>query len=140
MKVIVDTSVWSLVLRRNSPREEESVTKKLKTLIDTFRVGMLGPIRQELLSGIREPQQFDRLREKLSAFQDIPLQTGDFETAAAFYNNCRINGIQGSNTDFLICAVAFRRGLPIFTTDKDFSQYQPYTGIQLFSAEVKRKT
>jgi predicted nucleic acid-binding protein len=92
---------------------------------------MIGPIRQELLSGITIESQFDALKEKLLAFEDIPLTREDYERAAEFYNTCRKSGIQGSQIDFLICAVAAGREIPIFTTDNDFLLYAKYLTISL---------
>lgn len=94
---------------------------------------MIGPIRQELLSGIREAKQYQSLREKLRAFPDLRLETADFETAAQFFNDCRGKGLQGSNTDFLLCAVSHRRDMPIFTTDKDFDAYTKIVPIELYT-------
>lgn len=123
MKVLVDTSAWSLVLRRRSPVRNEAVAKELQRLIVDYRVAMIGPIRQELLSGIRAREQCEGLRERLRGFPDLQLQTEDYELAAGFFNLCRSRGIQGSNTDFLICAVAVRRRMSVFSTDRDFTGY-----------------
>lgn len=131
MKVLVDTSVWSLALRRRSPDREGSVVRELGRLIAEFQVAIIGPIRQELLSGLREGGQYLTLREKLRAFPDLRLDTADFETAARFFNQCRAEGVQGSNTDFLLCAVGNLRGMPIFTTDKDFDAYGRTLGVKL---------
>jgi len=122
MKVLVDTSVWSLALRRGGDSEIGPV-RELRGLIADNRVQMIGPIRQEILSGIREEGQFKELEVRLSAFPDLALTPEDHVTAARYFNLCRAKGIQGSNTDFLICAVAVRHRLAIFTTDKDFSLY-----------------
>jgi predicted nucleic acid-binding protein len=122
LKVLVDTSVWSLALRR-PVRVRHPAVDELRALVDEGRVAMIGPIRQELLSGIRDPATFERLRRELAAFPDEPLETGDFERAAEHFNACRAQGVQGSNTDFLICASAERRQLAILTTDADFSRY-----------------
>jgi predicted nucleic acid-binding protein len=122
VKVLVDTSVWSLALRRQV-RVRHPAVDELRALIDEGRVAMIGPIRQELLSGIRDPASFERLRRELAAFPDEPLETADVERAAEHFNACRAQGVQGSNTDFLICASAERRQLPILTTDTDFSRY-----------------
>jgi predicted nucleic acid-binding protein len=92
---------------------------------------MIGAIRQELLSGVRDTKQFAALRDHLRAFPDLPLETEDFERAAEFYNECRTKGIQGSNIDFLICAVAMRRELSILTTDRDFAGYARVLPLQL---------
>lgn len=122
MNVLVDTSVWSLALRR-SKEIEHPATALLKSLVTDGRAALFGPIRQEILSGIKTLEQFDSLRNDLRAFPDIDLATDDYEEAARFFNLCRAKGIQGSNTDFLICATASRRQMPILTTDKDFYQF-----------------
>lgn len=129
MKVLVDTCVWSQVLRHKSP--DNRLTKKTEDLINDGLVVMMGPIRQELLSGIPEKEQFDRLRENLSSFQDITLRAEHFEKAAEFSNRCRSRGIQGSTTDFLICAVAHVEDRIIFTTDSDFENYRKYLPVKL---------
>lgn len=133
MNVLVDTAVWSLALRRPANLDRIEV-RALAELIREGRVLMIGPVRQELLSGIRVKAQFDRLREHLHAFPDAVLEEEDFEEAAVCYNRCQARGVQGSNTDFLICAVALRREIPIFTTDKDFERYAGVLGVALYDA------
>jgi predicted nucleic acid-binding protein len=132
MRVLVDTSVWSLALRRRGRSDAPAVTQ-LRRLIDQASVAMIGPIRQELLSGIRAIESFESLREHLRPYRDEPLQTADFERAAEHFNTCRTRGIQGSNTDFLICAVAERLDLPILTTDADFTRFASVLPIALYS-------
>ncbi len=122
MNVLVDTSVWSLVLRR-AKQVDANTSRELTELIGEGRVVLLGPVRQELLSGIKVKAQFELLRAHLRAFPEIELESADYEEAAAAFNRCRERGIQGSNTDFLLCAVAMRRKLAIYTTDGDFQQY-----------------
>ncbi|MFC1799309.1 PIN domain-containing protein [Candidatus Eisenbacteria bacterium] len=130
MKVMVDTSVWSLALRRGGDSGAKPV-EELRSLIADKRVQMIGAIRQEILSGIREEAQFKELETRLSAFPDLQVDAEDYVTAARFFNACRAKGIQGSNTDFLICAVAVRHRLAIFTTDKDFARYARHLPIVL---------
>jgi hypothetical protein len=130
MKVLVDTSVWSLALRRNQV-VENSFVLELRELIKELRVQMIGPVRQELLSGLRSPDQFNSLRNHLQAFSDLALISADFEQAAECFNTCRNKGVQGSNTDFLICAIAQRHKLPILTTDDDFRLFQQHLPITL---------
>ena len=132
MKVIVDASVWSLALRRRTDPQNVAV-KVLRELIQDALIVMLGCIRQEILSGVRSSDQFEKLRDQLRAFPDEFLQTKDYEKAAEFFNVCQRQGIQGSNTDFLICAAAANRGYAIFTTDRDFSRFRAAVGITLFS-------
>jgi predicted nucleic acid-binding protein len=124
VKVLVDTSVWSLVLRRRVRSRDDAFADELERLIVTYRVVMIGPIRQELLSGIRTYEQYEGLRERLRAFPDLRLHSQDYELAAQFFNQCRGRGVQGSNTDFLICAAAVRRDSSVFSTDRDFEAYE----------------
>jgi predicted nucleic acid-binding protein len=131
MKILVDTSVWSLALRRNLPADGPEVSELIE-LIREVRVQMIGPVRQELLSGVKNQSQFQKLRNHLRAFPDLELTSRDYETAAEFFNLCRGKGIQGSNTDFLICAIAARNRFPIFTTDGDFTLFQPHLPITLY--------
>jgi predicted nucleic acid-binding protein len=130
VRVLVDTSVWSLALRRHAGAEGPAV-QELRTLVDEGRVAMIGPIRQELLGGIRTAASFERLRDHLQPYSDEPLETADFERAAEHFNTCRARGVQGSNTDFLICAVAERRKLAILTTDGDFARFAAVLPITL---------
>lgn len=134
MRVLADTSIWSLALRRRagdlSPGEKD-LAAELRELIQENRIQMIGPIRQELLSGLREPMQYDRLKEDLRAFPDEPLTVQDYELAARFGNQCRASGVAGSAVDFLICAVAAARNWPIFTSDRDFQRYAKIVPVRL---------
>ena len=130
MKVLADTSVWSLALRRKEP---DAIAEKLAELILSSMVVMIGPVRQELLSGISDENMFLSLKSRLEHFDDLPITTLEYETAARFYNTCRSHGIQGSHIDFLICAVAANHDLFIFTTDQDFVRYAEHLPIRLFS-------
>ena len=135
MKVLVDTSVWSAALRRDQgKRSAAPEVDELRRLIADHRVEIIGPIRQELLSGIRDKAQFNKLKNRLVAFPDIPVVTEDYVTAARYFNLCRAKGVQGSNTDFLICAVAARKRLAVFTTDKDFARFAEHVPTILHRA------
>ena len=119
MRVIIDTSVWSLVFRRQEKVTHPVVTE-FEQLVRDGRIQMLGAIRQEILSGIRDRALFEDLRDTLRNFSDLNLDAEDYEHAAELFNLCRAKGIQGSNTDLLICAAARRWQMTIFTTDKDY--------------------
>jgi len=135
LKVLIDTSVWSIALRHSvSVTNAVEIKEQLSGLIDDVRVAMIGPVRQELLSGIKSKIQFNRLRDRLEPFRDTPLESGDFILAAEFFNRCRSKGVQGSHTDFLICAVSSRRKFPLFTTDKDFLLYKKHLDFPLYGS------
>lgn len=136
MMVLVDTPVWSLALRRNQAdlsSREQLLTQALRELIRDGRAQVMGPIRQELLSGIRIDDKFRRIRDYLRAFDEPLLEIADYEEAASLNNHCRHRGISGSAIDFLICAVAHRRAWEILTTDTDFTHYQRAIPVRLFA-------
>ena len=137
MKVLVDTSVWSLALRRRA-KVQDPLVEELRHLIDEGRVAIIGPIRQELLSGIQRANAFERLRDHLRGFEDERVETADFEREAEHFNTCRHKGVQGSNTDFLICATAERRNLPILTTDADLDRFARLLPITLYGRTEHR--
>ncbi len=131
MKVLVDTPIWSYALR--TPRKEyQNEINQLESLIRDQRTLIMGPIRQEILSGYSDLPKYKKLKEKLSYFENTPILDIDYESAAELCNHCRKKGVQGSHIDFLICAVAKRVGVPIFTTDRDFLNYQKAISIKLF--------
>ena len=136
MKILVDTSVWSLALRRPKnaalTEQQKQTVSTLGDLVRDGRAVLTGAIRQELLSGIKLQAQFEALRSTLTAFEDVVPSMQDYELAAQFFNTCRSKGIQGSNTDFLICAISKNHELPILSLDNDFANYQKVLPIQLF--------
>ena len=141
MTVLVDTPVWSLALRLRPEHLSESPQGLVNVLAELIREGraqMLGPVRQELLSGIREETQYKRIRDYLRAFREPSLEAEDYEDAARMSNQCRSGGIAGSPVDFLICAAAHRRGWTIFTTDRDFQNYASVLPLRLHSARTSR--
>ena len=105
----------------------------LADLVRDGRAVLIGAIRQELLCGIKTPGQFEALGDSLAAFGDMTLSRQVYESAAQAFNSCRVNGVQGSNTDFLICAVSIHHQLPIFSLDGDFLMYRRWLPIQLFA-------
>lgn len=133
--VLIDTPIWSLALRRTvsdlNPRQQH-LTLALRELIREGRAQLLGPIRQELLSGLRQESTFVKLRDYLRAFDEPSLDVADYEEAARIHNTCRARGIAGSAVDFLICAAASRREWQIFTTDQDFTHYAKASPLQLY--------
>jgi len=122
VNVLVDTSVWSLALRRHaqdlSPAEV-SVVGELTELIKEGRTRVIGLVRQELLSGIKTSAQYEKLRAILRSFPDEPINTED---------------IAVSVPDMVICAIALTRGWSVFTNDPDFENYKNILQIKLHKA------
>ena len=126
MSVLGDTSVWSLALRRKKTAQlipqELHLTTLLAEAIRDGSIVMIGPIRQELLSGIKEEAQFRKLKLALETYRDEELETRDYEEAARLYNLCRSRGVACGPFDILICAVAWLRGWRILTNDASMAR------------------
>ena len=132
--IIVDTCMWSLALRGNTPREK-SVSDELTKLIDENRAKLIGPIRQEVLSGYSKHADYEKLKNQLKYFPNEEIIDSDYEAAAEYSNFCRSKGVQGSHVDFLICAVSTRLAMKIYTNDKDFNNYSKLIPIYIHLPE-----
>ncbi len=134
MNVLVDTSIWSLALRRKAhdlnPAERAAVAE-LTSLIQEARARIIGLVRQELLSGIKTSSQYEKLRGVLRSFPDEPVATADYEAAAKASNECRARGVAVSISDILICSIAIARDWSIFATDPDFKSYAKILPLKL---------
>ena len=130
--IVVDTTIWSKAYRRKRiAGEDQDIVKELRNILDMEEEILIGPVRQELLSGISNRDVFNDLRAKLNGFNNYEVQLADHDLAAEYFNICMSNGIQGSQTDYLICAVAYRYNSEIFTQDNDFENYKNYLPIAL---------
>ena len=128
--VIVDSDVWSEVFRSRAGKASKHFDKLTK-LIEDEDVVLLGAIRQEVLSGIKSKEQFDSIKKVLRSFLDVSLPEEIYEIAASFYNICRSNGVQGSHTDFLICACSVFYKLEILSNDRDYIHYSKHIPIKV---------
>jgi len=132
MRVLVDTSVWSLALRKKDRNIlENRIVENFTEIIRNLDMVIIGPIRQEILSGIAERERFEELKDRISIFEDYKIDTQDYIIAASLYNQCRKKGIQGSHIDYLICAVSINNHFSILTLDKDFDNYKKIVPIKL---------
>ena len=136
MRVIVDTSVWSLALRRRrknlSPRQRATVLLLHEMIVQGDAV-LLGIVRQELLTGVTSEDAFEAMRQHLHEVDDLPPDIDDYERAASAANECARQGLSTTTADMLICAIAGGRDLPILTLDRDFGRYAKHLPIRLVS-------
>ena len=131
--ILIDTTIWSKAYRRKKNADEDRlIVKELYAILDSEEEVLIGPVRQELLSGISNENVLRDLALKLSGFNNYEVQLTDHDLAAEYYNICLRNGIQGSQTDYLICAIANRYNMEIFTEDKDFDYYKKYLPVKLY--------
>jgi predicted nucleic acid-binding protein len=134
MNVLVDTSIWSLALRRkteNLNASEKLLVAEISELIQEGRARLIGLVRQELLSGIKTTEHYEKLQLHLRSFPDELIDTSDHEEAAKAGNRCRGKGVVVSIVDILLCAVAIKREWAIFTTDPDFTNYAKVLPISI---------
>jgi predicted nucleic acid-binding protein len=134
--ILVDTTIWSKAYRRKKITDKDLViVKELYNILEQKDEVLIGPVRQELLSGISNKIVFNDLMIKLSGFNNYEVQLVDHDLAADYFNVCLNKGIQGSQTDYLICAIAYRYNLEIFTEDNDFNNYKKYLPIKLYQTK-----
>lgn len=121
MNVVVDTSVWSLVLRRPLVDENHPCVRAFRSHIEADDgIFLTGNILQELLDGLRRKRDFDRLLRLLDPFPLMPLERSTYVAAAALRQRCRSRGIQAGAIDCLIAAACVEQGYPLLTADRDF--------------------
>jgi len=138
VNLIVDTSVWSLFLRRKNIDKNNPFVLQLRQHIERQDcIHLVGIILQELLDGIKLPKHFDLLLDYFDSFPLVELVRDDFIEAARLKNKCRSKGIQAGSIDFLIAATAINRNYPLLTADKDFQYIAKHSKIMLINPSIK---
>lgn len=121
MNLVVDTSVWSLVLRRPRVDEDDPHVRVFRWHLESGdRVFLIRNILQELLDGLRSTKQFDRLLDLLDPYPLLELDRATYVAAARLRSVCRSKGVNAGPADFLIAAACCQHGFPLLTADKDF--------------------
>ena len=133
MNVLVDTSVWSLALRRDVPpdiKETRILARCLERQDILFSTGI---VVQELLQGFRGPKQRDRIIEHFSGLPLIVPDLTDHINAAALQITCRSKGLQIGAIDALLAQLAIGHDLEFLTTDRDFILLARHAPIRLLA-------
>ena len=134
MPILVDTSVWSLLLRRKQTNQDKPLLLLLKDLLqEGVRIWLIGPVIQELLDGLKSQEQFDKLEDYLGLFGMIDLTRSDYVEAARMRNYCRSKGVQASPVDFIIARACLAKNLELLTADKDFQYISQHIPLKLAS-------
>lgn len=122
MSLLVDTCVWSLALRRRKGTtlsvEQQRMIAGLQRAIGENRAFIVGIVRQEVLSGVRDKSLFLKIQQLLAPFPDQDVIPTDYVEAARLYNVCLDRGVQCGSTDILLAAVAARRNFTVLTYDR----------------------
>jgi predicted nucleic acid-binding protein len=133
LSLFVDTSVWSLALRRSPP----SISGEVQVLVRAIEMGetilTTGLILQELLQGFKGPKDRAQI---LDRFSDIPLLVPDRDDhvkAADLRNQCRRVGIQIGTIDALVAELCIRHDLMMLTSDNDFMHIAKHSPLRIWS-------
>ncbi len=130
MNLVVDTSVWSLILRRPHVEEDNLYIQAFRAHINQEDgIFLIGNILQALLDGVKNRQAFERLVKILTPFPLLELSRSTYILASEIRNTCRTKGIQTGPIDFLIAAACVEHGFPLLTADHDFSHIAKHSHL-----------
>ena len=134
MSLLVDTSVWSLALRRDVGSPVPEVMALRQALLGSDQVFTTGLVLQELLQGFVGPKDRAQLVERLSALAFLQPVKDDHIKAAEIRNTCRRRGVQVGTIDALLIQLCRRNDLTLLTTDQDFRGANKHVEFKLWSA------
>ncbi|HKU98711.1 MAG TPA: PIN domain-containing protein [Vineibacter sp.] len=137
MSLFVDTSVWSLALRRDSPERGVEVTELVHSLEHGDPIVTTGLVLQELLQGFSGPKSRDLILERFAALPLLVPDRQDHIAAADLRNTCRRNGLQLGTIDALIAQLCIRHSLTLLTTDQDFTGAAKVVPLKLWRSSAE---
>jgi predicted nucleic acid-binding protein len=133
VNLVVDTSVWSLLLRRKNHDRNHPLVQKLKSCLERQDgIFLVGTILQEILDGVHDEEQFNKLSEYFSVFPLLEMDRQDYVEASRLRNHCRSKGVQAGTADFLITAACIRWDYPLLTADGDFILIAKHSRLVVF--------
>ena len=133
MSLLVDTSVWSLALRRDAPSGVPEVGILAGALEGGGAVFTTGLVLQELLQGFAGPTARRRILERFAALPSVVPQRADHVAAAELRNACRRRGVQIGTIDALLAQLCVHHGLVMLTTDRDFDRVADLSGLRVWT-------
>ena len=141
MTLFVDTSVWSLALRRDGPASEPEVHQLKDALLGADVVVTTGLVLQELLQGFSGPKASAQIIERFAALPLIQPDREDHIAGAVLRNTCRRAGIQVGTIDALLAQLSIRHDLTLLSTDNDFKLVAKHCALRIWTpkAATRRK-
>ena len=127
----MDTSVWSLSLRRGGPADHAAVRKLAALLRGDEDVVLTGPILQEILQAFRDDATFRRVAVYFAPFELLELRRGDYIVAARLHRRCVSAGVPASTQDCQIAAAAIEHNCLLLTADEDFGRIAQHSPLRL---------
>lgn len=138
MRILVDTSVWSLSLKKGAPKDHPQVIQLRDLILRDQEVFITGIILQETLQSFRDDVTFQRIRTYLEAFPMLILERSQAVLAANLHRRCASKGIAASTTDTQIAAMAIAYDCSMLSADKDFEYIARHTDLRLFEEKSSR--
>jgi predicted nucleic acid-binding protein len=139
MTLLVDTSVWSLALRRDAEATEPEVQELKEALFGAEVVVTTGLVLQELLQGFSGAKAQTQIIERFGALPLLQPDRDDHIGAAALRNSCRQSGVQLGTIDALLAQLAIRHDLTLLTTDQDFTHAAKHCPLRVWPAKSRAK-
>ena len=136
--LFVDTSVWSLALRRDAPARVPEVAALTAALAQRADLVTTGLVLQELLQGFNGPRAREAIIEGFEAVPLIVPERRDHVAAAELRNKCRRSGIQVGTIDALLAQLCIHHNLEMLTTDSDFAHIAQHCSLRIWMAPVTR--
>ena len=133
MSLLVDTSVWSLAFRRDSPPTLPEVLELRRGLESGDGIFVTGLILQELLQGFNKPKAQDQIVEHFKSLPFLILEREDHIKAAELRNKCRKKGVQVGTIDALLAQLCIQHDLQMLTTDQDFTCLSNVIRVSIWS-------
>lgn len=137
MTLLVDTSVWSLALRRDVEAVEPEVQALKDALFGSDVVVTTGLVLQELLQGFSGAKARGQIIERFAALPLLQPDREDHIGAAALRNTCRQAGVQIGTIDAVLAQLAIRHDLTLLTTDKDFTHAARHCPLRVWPAKMR---
>ena len=134
MSLFVDTSVWSLLLRRDQPTDVPEVRALVRSLESGERIVATGLVLQELLQGFAGPKARDQIVDRFAAFPLLVPDRQDHIAAAELRGSCRKRGVQVGTIDALLAQLCVRHELTLLTTDVDFTRIANHCPLRIWKA------
>ncbi|MDA0312733.1 MAG: PIN domain-containing protein [Gemmatimonadetes bacterium] len=131
MRLLVDTSVWSLAFRKNAPSTLPKIRRLAQALRDGEQVYTTGLILQELLQGFSEPEARDAIRVRFQALPHVVPDARDYIEAAALRSRLGVEGIRLGTIDALLAQLCLRHELTLLTTDLSFNRVAEVTPLSV---------
>jgi predicted nucleic acid-binding protein len=133
LSVFVDTSVWSLALRRDAPAAAAQVLALTRMIEAGVMILTTGLVLQELLQGFSGPKAHAQILERFSAIPLLVPDRDDHVAAAQLRNRCRRSGIQIATIDALLAQLCLRHDLTMLSSDRDFDLIASHCGLKVWS-------